>query len=125
METRFRTDFGGILFEKSQTILHIVHLGLGILITYITKMRLITARIEKNNPSEDLLIIQGPDGVYTLTGSTVESMLIDAGLMCEYCGDTGEINTDEDDGEGHLQVGVGTQKCICKTKVDEFHDQDK
>ena len=33
---------------------------------------------------------------------------------CEICQDTGEVSTDEDDGEGHIQRGVGTQKCECR-----------
>lgn len=33
---------------------------------------------------------------------------------CEYCGGTGEVATDEDDGEGHIMRGVGTEKCICQ-----------
>jgi len=33
---------------------------------------------------------------------------------CEYCGGTGEVSTDESDGEGHIERGVGSQKCICQ-----------
>ena len=33
---------------------------------------------------------------------------------CEYCKGTGEVSTDEDDGEGHIMRGVGTEKCICQ-----------
>lgn len=33
---------------------------------------------------------------------------------CEHCHGTGEVATDEDDGEGHTMRGVGTQKCICQ-----------
>ena len=33
---------------------------------------------------------------------------------CEFCGGTGEVSTDESDGEGHIQRGVGTEKCICQ-----------
>jgi len=36
--------------------------------------------------------------------------------VCEYCNGTGEIATDEDDGEGHTMRGVGTRKCICQSK---------
>ena len=39
--------------------------------------------------------------------------------VCELCGGTGEITTDEDDGEGHIQRGVGTRKCICQIEHDE------
>lgn len=38
---------------------------------------------------------------------------------CEECGGTGEVATDEDDGEGHLMRGVGSQKCICQISSDE------
>jgi hypothetical protein len=38
---------------------------------------------------------------------------------CEFCGGTGIIVTDESDGEGHMQKGVGEQKCICKKNEDE------
>lgn len=33
---------------------------------------------------------------------------------CIYCGGEGEVATDEDDGEGHIMRGVGTQKCVCQ-----------
>lgn len=33
---------------------------------------------------------------------------------CEHCHGSGEVATDEDDGEGHTMRGVGTQKCICQ-----------
>jgi len=33
---------------------------------------------------------------------------------CEYCHGTGEVATDESDGEGHIMRGVGTSKCICQ-----------
>lgn len=37
--------------------------------------------------------------------------------LCEYCGGTGEIATDVDDGEGHIMRGVGDLKpCICQIK---------
>lgn len=35
---------------------------------------------------------------------------------CAYCDGTGEVATDEDDGEGHIMRGVGTQKCVCQTE---------
>lgn len=36
------------------------------------------------------------------------------------CDGSGEVSCDEDDGEGHTMVGVGTRKCRCKTEsVDE------
>lgn len=34
---------------------------------------------------------------------------------CEHCHGSGEVATDEDDGEGHTMRGVGTQKCICQS----------
>jgi len=33
---------------------------------------------------------------------------------CEYCHDTGEVATDESDGEGNIMRGVGTAKCECQ-----------
>lgn len=39
--------------------------------------------------------------------------------VCEYCLGTGEIPTDEDDGEGHTARGVGTRKCFCRMSPDE------
>jgi hypothetical protein len=39
--------------------------------------------------------------------------------VCEECGGTGEVATDEDDGEGHLMRGVGTSKCICQISSTE------
>lgn len=34
---------------------------------------------------------------------------------CEWCGGTGEVATDVDDGEGHTMKGVGVmKKCICQ-----------
>lgn len=32
--------------------------------------------------------------------------------VCLDCGGTGEVSTDESDGEGHMQAGVGTAKCL-------------
>lgn len=37
--------------------------------------------------------------------------------VCEWCGGTGEVATDEDDGEGHTMRGVGTKKCICQYDI--------
>ena len=34
--------------------------------------------------------------------------------VCGYCGGTGELACDESDGEGHIQRGVGIEKCICQ-----------
>jgi hypothetical protein len=44
---------------------------------------------------------------------------------CELCGGTGEISTDEQDGEGHTMRGVGTQKCICRVKEPEYDNQER
>lgn len=45
--------------------------------------------------------------------------------VCEHCGGTGEISYDVSDGEGNMQSGVGTRKCICRIKEpDEDHDRD-
>ena len=41
--------------------------------------------------------------------------------VCEICGGSGEVSCDEDDGEGHMQRGVGTEKCECKiSEPDDF-----
>ena len=42
---------------------------------------------------------------------------------CEYCGGTGEVSVDEQDGEGHTMRGVGSQKCICRIKEPEYDNQ--
>ena len=35
--------------------------------------------------------------------------------VCDYCGGEGVVNSDVDDGEGHLMHGVGDEeKCICQ-----------
>ena len=36
--------------------------------------------------------------------------------VCEFCGGTGKVSCDEDDGEGNVQRGVGIRKCICQIK---------
>ena len=51
----------------------------------------------------------------------VPTQLIELGnltieVVCSECRGTGEISVDEDDGQGHTMRGVGTQKCICKSK---------
>jgi hypothetical protein len=33
---------------------------------------------------------------------------------CALCDGTGEVATDEDDGEGHIMRGVGTETCLCQ-----------
>lgn len=33
---------------------------------------------------------------------------------CATCGGTGEVSTDESDGEGNIMRGVGTEKCLCQ-----------
>lgn len=40
--------------------------------------------------------------------------------VCMYCFGTGEISVDESDGEGHMQHGVGTEKCVCQIKEREY-----
>lgn len=39
--------------------------------------------------------------------------------VCEWCEGTGEVATDEEDGEGHTMRGVGTRKCICQSSRPE------
>ena len=36
------------------------------------------------------------------------------GDVCEYCQNTGEVNTDERDENGNFMSGVGTEKCVCQ-----------
>ena len=44
---------------------------------------------------------------------------------CETCGGTGEVATDEDDGNGHSMRGVGTSKCPdCLTEPDNESDDE-
>ena len=43
--------------------------------------------------------------------------------VCAECLGTGEISTDEDDGEGHIARGVGSQKCRCRIKEIEYDNQ--
>ena len=43
--------------------------------------------------------------------------------VCEECGGTGMISTDEDDGEGHTQRGVGSAPCpLCNRKEEKEYD---
>lgn len=44
-------------------------------------------------------------------------------IVCSECLGTGEVSEDIDDGEGHLQRGVGTRKCTCK-KEPEYESGD-
>lgn len=62
------------------------------------------------------IAIHGENKIYTITANEIEALLIESGDMCAECLDTGEVATDEDDGEGHLMQGVGTRKCICQLK---------
>lgn len=41
---------------------------------------------------------------------------------CEFCGGEGFVVTDEDDGEGHVRIGVGHRRCVCKQTNDEDQD---
>jgi len=52
-----------------------------------------------------------------LDGGTLQFTITSADEgACAECGGTGEIATDEDDGEGHTARGVGTKKCLCVTE---------
>lgn len=43
--------------------------------------------------------------------------------VCETCRGTGEIDTDESDGEGHTMRGVGTTKCPdCTPDPEPYED---
>lgn len=35
------------------------------------------------------------------------------------CDGSGEVSTDESDGEGHIMRGVGTRACRCRTERDD------
>ena len=37
-----------------------------------------------------------------------------AKMRCERCYGTGEVATDESDGEGHIMRGVNLEKCLCQ-----------
>lgn len=45
--------------------------------------------------------------------------------VCAHCLGEGEYSTDESDGEGHIMRGVGTQKCHCSIKEEEYDDQEE
>ena len=66
-------------------------------------------RGEKGNP--DVLKIVGENGDYEVDGELLEATLIQAGLMCEFCLDSGEIIEDGNDGEGHITRGTEVRKC--------------
>ena len=36
--------------------------------------------------------------------------------VCAFCHGEGEVSTDEMDGDGNLERGVGTRKCICRSE---------
>lgn len=38
---------------------------------------------------------------------------------CEFCGGTGVVSVDEDDGEGHVMRGTGSRKCVCRLLPEE------
>lgn len=44
--------------------------------------------------------------------------------VCEFCKGTKEVSVDEDDGEGHITQGTGTQKCICALEDLSENNQD-
>lgn len=50
---------------------------------------------------------------------------MDEEKVCEFCGGTGEVSTDEMDSDGNIEHGVGTRKCICQEEdCDEDDDSD-
>ena len=57
-----------------------------------------------------------PSEIFEGPNSSLRKTFDEATEECEYCGGTGEVATDEDDGEGHTMRGVGSQKCICQSK---------
>jgi len=49
----------------------------------------------------------------------IEDTLLDWNVEegeCAKCGGTGEVATDESDGEGNIMRGVGTAKCGCQNE---------
>lgn len=54
---------------------------------------------------------------------TIESRGFD--LVCEFCDGTGEVSTDESDGEGHIMRGVGSQPCICMHRDPDYTNDDR
>lgn len=42
---------------------------------------------------------------------------------CGYCLGEGEVSCDERDESGNIMRGVGTQKCICRVKEQEYDNQ--
>lgn len=73
---------------------------------------------------EPVLQIESYHGTYKITQQQLINVLVEEGLMCEDCFDEGEITTDESDGEGHIQRGVGTRTCHCKKRVDDDDRRD-
>lgn len=70
--------------------------------------------------TNDLVNIEGPNGVYTLTGEEIERMLIENNQMCGDCLDTGEVTTYEKvypEDAGSPTAPIGTRKCHCRGPI--------
>lgn len=67
--------------------------------------------------SEDVIEIEGEYGVYRLTASQLEDVLMADGQMCQVCGDTGyyKILAHQEGGE---IVDDQEVKCSCKINND-------
>lgn len=77
-------------------------------------MRIVEVKLRQDYV-EDWVTIKAATGeVYTVSAENIKDLLVARGDMCGECEDTGEIATDEEDGEGHTMRGVGTRKCPCK-----------
>jgi hypothetical protein len=82
-------------------------------------MRILNASV---SDSKDKVLIQGENGMYTITGKELEEYLIQDGQMCEDCGDTGEIIYDVQDSDGNWERGTGSKPCHCQKRIQEDHD---
>ena len=56
---------------------------------------------------KDVNIIYDRNGVVGL-------MKVSSEYRCERCHGSGEVATDESDGEGHIMRGVNLEKCLCQ-----------
>lgn len=66
----------------------------------------------KDNPRDH----DDPIEIYTCSDCKKECEVEE---VCEFCYGDGEVSTDEDDGEGHIMRGVGSQTCICRVREEE------
>ncbi len=64
-------------------------------------------------PNVNCTICHGEGSVKTELGDVKVCPCADI-TICGLCGGSGEVTTDESDGEGNIQKGVGSQTCLCR-----------